>query len=76
MDPPRRPLNSYVLRLWDGIEGGVPSWRGAAHHIRAGEHVAFTDEATLLWFLRQWVSPAPTAPTVEEARRESTAGQV
>ncbi len=75
MDPPRPPLNTFVLRLWESMDGDVPSWRGEVQHIQTGEHTAFADEATLLRFLRQWVSMAAAVPTAEEEQgRQSTAG--
>lgn len=66
MDRPQQPLNTFVLRLWQGVEGGLPVWRGEAQHIQTGEHLAFADEVTLLRFLRRWISMSAGAPTAGE----------
>ena len=72
MDPPRPPLNTFVLRLWSSTAEGIPVWRGCVRHIQTGEHLAFTDEETLLGFLRRWVV-LPTGP-LAVAREEAGEG--
>ena len=52
---PGPPLNTFIVRFWREPRSGHPYWRGQIQHIQSGEHVAFTDKASLLHFLLRWV---------------------
>ena len=46
---------TFVVRLWRppmASEGTAPGLRGVVEHLRSGESLAFSDEDTLLAFLR------------------------
>jgi len=52
---PGTPLNTFIVRFWQGPGASKPRWRGQVQHVQSGERIAFADEATLLRFLRRWV---------------------
>lgn len=51
-------LNTFVVRLWREPEDEPDRWRGQVQRLQSGEHVAFSDEASLLSFIRRWVQMA------------------
>jgi hypothetical protein len=48
-------LNTFVVRLWRETEEGRDGWRGQVLRLQSGEHIAFSDEAALMTFIRRWV---------------------
>jgi len=50
-----RPLNTFIVRLWQERGSGRSCWRGDVCHVQTGERAAFADEAALLRFIRQWM---------------------
>jgi len=51
----RSTLNTFVVRLWCEPEDGRGRWCGQVQRLQSGEHTTFSDEASLLSFIRRWV---------------------
>lgn len=49
-----RPLNTFIVRLWQELDSGRACWRGDVCHVQSGEHVAFANEDDLLRFIHRW----------------------
>lgn len=51
----RSTLNTFVVRLWREPEDGRNRWCGQVQRLQSGEHITFSNEASLLSFIRRWV---------------------
>ena len=51
----RSTLNTFVVRLWCEPEDGRDRWRGQVQRLQSGEHITFSNEASMLSFIRRWV---------------------
>jgi hypothetical protein len=48
-------LNTFIVRFWRGQEAGRSCWCGQVQCVQSGACIAFSDEASLLDFIRRWV---------------------
>ena len=51
----RSTLNTFVVRLWCEPEDGHDRWHGQVQRLQSGEHITFSNEASMLSFIRRWV---------------------
>ena len=58
---PDLPLNTFIVRFWREPGTGRACWRGRVQHVQSDKSTFFTDEVSLLYFVRRWVQ-------MEEAR--------
>jgi hypothetical protein len=49
------PLNTFIIRFWQGTDVTPTRWCGQVQHVQSGERIAFADAVALLHFLRRWV---------------------
>lgn len=65
-NPTGHPLNTFIVRFWQGQGAEGFYWYGQVQHVQSGESLAFIDEQALLSFIRRWVHIPEERDTVKE----------